>query len=530
MSLSSLLSSASLSEILAAARARAQEGGAYSITDLLESMDWYQREPKAWTAWRAFLCAVFALPMTEEEEGIYRQCTGRKYVPGKAAKEVYLIVGRRGGKTRIAGLIATYLAACKDYSKVLAPGQWGTLPLIAADRQQARELMGYVKGNFEHPALSHLLESSTSEEVRLTSRVRIEVHTASYRSTRGYTMLGGLADEIAFWHNETGSANPDKEVLTAIKPGMATVPGSILLALSSPYAQRGVLWDEYKRNYGKDGDVLVWRAPTLTMHNDPLLAQEIQRAYAADPASAAAEYGAEFRPDVDTFVTELTVDACMSGQPTVRQPDDSVTYFGFTDPSGGSSDSMVTAVAHWDHDTKKPTLDNVVETLAPFQPAPTVKFHCDMLKLYRVQWVEGDKYAGEWPKERFMENQVSYRHAERPKSQIYVDTLPFLMSRSVALLQHDKLKQQLIGLDRKTSRAGRDSIDHQDGAKDDVANAVCGALLMAARYGAHMDPPKRAKKDQSMEEVARESLWAKIRAEQRPDDNVAGPARYGGSW
>jgi hypothetical protein len=29
------------------------------------------------TAWRAFLCALFALPMTAEQLAIYQQCTGR---------------------------------------------------------------------------------------------------------------------------------------------------------------------------------------------------------------------------------------------------------------------------------------------------------------------------------------------------------------------------------------------------------------------------------------------------------------------
>lgn len=400
--------------------------------------------------------------------------------------------------------------------------------MIAADRQQARELMGYVKGNFEHPSLAHLVESSTSEEVRLTNRVRIEVHTASYRSTRGYTMLGGLADEIAFWHNETGSANPDKEVLTAIKPGMATVPGSILLALSSPYAQRGVLWDEFKKNYGRDGDTLVWRAPTLTMHDEPLLAHEIQRAYAKDPASAAAEYGAEFRPDVDTFVTEQTVDACMIGQPSVRPPMEGVTYFGFTDPSGGSSDSFTTAISHWDFDGKKPALDCLIETKAPFKPTPVVEHHCNTLKIYRVQWVQGDKYAGEWPADAFLKHSISYRHSDRPKSQIYVDALPFLQSGSAALLYSEALKSQLVGLDRKTSRAGRDSIDHEVGGHDDIANAACGALLLAAEIGSKLDPPAKKAEPKTPEEAHRANLWARIHAEQKPAEDVQGPARYGG--
>jgi hypothetical protein len=41
---------------------------------------------------------------------------------------------------------------------------------------------------------------------------------------------------------------------------MATVSGALLLALSSPYARKGVLWDAHRKHYGKDNDrVLVWQ-------------------------------------------------------------------------------------------------------------------------------------------------------------------------------------------------------------------------------------------------------------------------------
>jgi kumamolisin len=39
---------------------------------------------------------------------------------------------------------------------------------------------------------------------------------------------------------------------------------------------------------------------------------------------------------------------------------------------------------------------------------------------------------------------------------------------------------QLVGLERRTSRGGRDSIDHPLGSHDDVANAAGGALVLAA--------------------------------------------------
>ena len=71
--------------------------------------------------------------------------------------------------------------------------------------------------------------------------------------------------------------------------------------------------------------------------------------------------------------------------------------------------------------------------------------------------------------------------AERPKSDLYRDLLPGLTSGTLELLDHPRLVAQLCGLERRTARGGRDSIDHGPGAHDDLANAVAGALLAAVR-------------------------------------------------
>jgi hypothetical protein len=92
---------------------------------------------------------------------------------------------------------------------------------------------------------------------RVANRIVIEVHTASFRSTRGYTIVAALLDEIAFWESDETSANPDVEVVNAIKPGMATVPGAMLLCASSPHARQGVLWNAYRKHFGKDGDPIL---------------------------------------------------------------------------------------------------------------------------------------------------------------------------------------------------------------------------------------------------------------------------------
>ena len=154
-------------------------------------------------------------------------------------------------------------------------------------------------------------------------------------------------------------------------------------------------------------------------------------------------------------------------------------YVAFVDPSGGSSDSMTLAIAHRDK-FGAGILDCIRECRPPFSPESVVDEFCSALKQYHISKVCGDRYAGEWPRERFRMCGVTYELSEKPKSDIYRDMLPLLNSRKVQLLDDRRLISQLHGLERRTARGGRDSIDHGPGAHDDVANAVAGALVLAS--------------------------------------------------
>jgi hypothetical protein len=241
-----------------------------------------------------------------------------------------------------------------------------------------------------------------------------------------------------------------------VETSEATIPGSMLLCASSPYARRGVLWDAYRKHYGKDGDpVLVWKAPTRAMN--PTVPEEIiAEAYEADPASANAEYGAEFRSDVETFVSiEVVQGVLMHGR--LELPPGPGIYHAFCDPSGGSSDSMTLAITHRQSDGIT-VLDAVRDLKAPFSPESVVHEFCLLLKSYGIGVVHGDRYGGEWPRERFQVHGIRYEVSEKTKSDLY----------------------QLVGLERRTARRGKDSIDHPPGGRDDVVNAAAGALVLAA--------------------------------------------------
>jgi hypothetical protein len=241
-------------------------------------------------------------------QAIYQAHTGRQAPPATPAREAWAICGRRAGKSRIAALVAVYLACFRDHTPVLAPGEAGTLLVLAADRKQARTIMRYVRGLLDAvPLLRQSIVNQTAESLNLRPRVVIEVTTASFRSVRGYTVIACIADEVAFWRSEE-SMNPDLEILHAVRPAMATTKG-LLPCISSPYARRGVLWSDYKDHYGQSGDVLVWQAASRDM-NPEIEDATVTRALADDQfakASQLAKYLIDVTKAFGAFYRECQV-------------------------------------------------------------------------------------------------------------------------------------------------------------------------------------------------------------------------------
>jgi hypothetical protein len=432
---------------------------------------------ESWSAWRVLLVAAMGEHLTDEERVIFLELTGRPCEGGIRAEEFWAIVGRRGGKTRAIAILAAYIAALVDFSDVLAPGERASLPIMSASTWQAGKCFQYLDGIFSTvPSLKQLVVNQTADTISLSTHVDIEVRPASFRTARGGTCVAAICDEISFWRSDT-SANPDVEILNAIRPALATT-GGMLACISSPYARRGELYNAWKRDYGPNGDpaILVAKAPSRTM-NPSLSEKVVARAYERDPASAAAEYGGEFRSDIESFISREVVEAAVVPDRHELPRIGGVRYVGFVDPSGGSADDMTLGIAH--REGERVVLDCIRAVKPPFSPDTVVNEFAALLKSYGVREVVGDRYGGEWPRERFRANGITYKPSEKTKSDLYREALPLLNSGRVELLDNPKLISQLCSLERRTARGGRDSIDHPPGQHDDIANSACGVLVGA---------------------------------------------------
>lgn len=53
------------------------------------------------------------------------------------------------------------------------------------------------------------------------------------------------------------------------------------------------------------------------------------------------------------------------------------------------------------------------------------------------------------------------------------------------LVDQPRLIQQIVGLERRTARGGRDTIDHAPNGHDDLANVVAGVCALFAKQSSY---------------------------------------------
>ena len=429
-----------------------------------------------WRNWRAWVCGVFGLPMSEAEAATFRELAARSTLPTAASNEAWTIAGRKSGKSRMAAFIVTFLAAVRKWK--MAPGERPTVLLIAPSRRQAGIVLDFAAAMIRQVPTVRITRR-TNEEVEVSTGVAIRIEAASFRTPRGFTVVGLVADEIAFWRTDSG-ANPDREILRAVRPALVAVPGSLLVSISTPYASRGVLHETFERHFGRDdSDTLVVQAPT-TLLNPTIHPRRIEQAIESDPAGANAEWLAQFRSDLESLFMRAALTAVTVRGRFELPAMPGLPYVAFIDPAGGSgSDSFTLAIAHRDV-TGRPILDLVREVRPTFSPEAVCQSFALDLKRYGVSAVFSDYYAAQWPVERFAAHGIAVQQSPFKRSELYLELVPAVQSGACELLDVPRLINQLADLERVTGNSGKDAVDHPRAGHDDVANAAAGALVMCS--------------------------------------------------
>jgi hypothetical protein len=528
-----------------------------SIIEYMDRLPWFQTGAD-WIVWRVFLKGVYALPMDARELEIFRRYTGRRYPPGHQVSEVAGIVGRRGRKSAVLGLLAFYQAIRRKYD-ALAGGERAWSLTLSTKIDDAAKIHENVNAILNCVQLEHLRDGAPhGDTIPLRTNVDVKIRASNIKAGRGRAVVFAGLDEFAFLPTE-GAKIPDEEVLRGIRPAMANVPNALLAMMSSPYAMRGEFYKFHQRYYGKDDeDNLVWRADTISMHDTEAIRVFVAKEYERDPVSAASEFGLPdkgivFRKDVLIFISPELVDALvqagrdslpacsMAPAKTGEREPRRFHYFAFIDVSGGSSDSFCLAIAHWDrlieHTEErvfpptedeikaakamglkdppppvvvkvdgKAVLDGVWEWPAPFNPKVVTAAAAEIMKRYHLTWGTGDAYGGEWPRAEFGVHTIGYTISDLTKHEIYKAVLPVLNSYSAELTDDPATNGQLKALDRRVTANGREIIDHPPNGHDDRINAAAGAIELAYRLGPWQDDPQVAREITTTTEIFEREL------------------------
>jgi hypothetical protein len=339
----------------------------------------------SWKAWRIILIAAMGEALTNDERPTFTALTGgREHEPLERVEEFCAVIGRRGGKSRSMATLAAYIGGLCSHQ--LVPGETGVVLLIAPDQRQAKIALDYCTAIFEQsPILKQLIANRTADTLELTNGISIEVRSANFRRLRGPTYIAAICDEAAFWFSDEWSTNTDAEIINAVRPGLSTTRGPLIIA-SSPYAKRGVIWEAHRKHFGKHGDPKILVAQGATREFNPSLPQSVvDRALERDRAAASAEYLAQFRSDIESFVSFEVVTACV-GDYVEMAPLSKHRYSAFTDPSGGSADSFTLAISHREGD--RVLIDAMREVQPPFSPEAVIDELASLCKSYRISRIE----------------------------------------------------------------------------------------------------------------------------------------------
>jgi hypothetical protein len=438
--------------------------------------------PSFWT-WFVIAKLFSGEKLDEREAELFRKCTGRTKLPDGPIKTLIFLSGRRSGKDRFQSALAVWLAAlAADWKQILSAGEDAVVILLGSDFKQARILRRYCQGLIETPMLAALVTRATETRVEFRNGAVLEIATNDASLVRGRSAIGVICTETSFW--STDGSNSDEEVISAATPSMAMIPppGGILMASSSVHRKAGYMYSQWKSLHGNDeSEDICWLSPSAAM-NSMIPPKVIEAAIRKDPMRAKADYLSEWRDDISDFLPMDVLESATDFGVTERAPLPNTQYIAFYDGAGGTGkDSSTICIAHRE-DNGVVVIDFLRERLPRFVPAEVVKEFAAVCRLYKISKVIGDRYSAGWNADEWKRVGMQYMPSEQTKSELFLSALPMFLSGQVRLVDHLKMRQQFVSLERRVHTNGRESVGDSGAASahDDLANCLAGAMVLAS--------------------------------------------------
>ncbi len=442
------------------------------------------KDMATWQPWFVFLKVLTGLKdFTDAEMTLFRECTGLDELPSVPIKEAWICAGRRSGKSSVVSLLAVFYTFWGNWQAYLSRGEVAEIFVIGVNKAQCRIIMNYIEAILNmHPSFKRMIKKVTQETIVLKNKVTILVKPASWRSPRGATLGLLLLEEIAFFRFETEMANPDLEVYTACLPGMTTIPNSLCIGISTPFARQGLLYDKVSKHWGRPGNVLAWRAPSWRM-NLTLTEEGLREQYeeVLGEERFGAEYANRFREDIESYMPIDIIDRAIVKGRAMLKEEYGLSYVAFADASEGlrkTGDSMTFCIGH--RADEKLVIDVLLEFRPPFDPKDVLSRIAGVAKPYGVTMITQDRHAVGWIASDLREFGITVETSEWTKSQLYEFFAVEMNKDRVELLDNERLRNQIAGLQRFLTGSGV-RIDHYRSGHDDLINSVAGVVSILSQ-------------------------------------------------
>lgn len=458
---------------------------------------------------------------TPTRGGVFGACD---HVPDAARSTVAAVCGGRAGKSYVLVALRLVWGMYRRDLRSLAPGQQAVALVIAPNDRLRQEVVNYALGAIRsHGGLKTTLRlprgtrdddvvAGFAVERPDGKRVSFEsgVATRGGYGGRGRSLTDFAMDEAAFFRDASYKVN-DAEIFRAAAPRV--LPGGQTIVASTPWAETGLLYEFWRRNWQAPADAIVAHAPTLVLR--PEAREMIEREYARDPDNADREFGAKFMRGGTTLffepsALEVAIDASLDEG---REPESGDVVAAGAD-FGFRSDSSALAICHRTEAVYR--IAQIVELRpdngAPLRPSDTVAEFAEVMDAHGAKYLMADGHYRETITEHLSARKLAYAPAPAAPVEAYMRVRAMLREGCVRIPNNPRLIQQLREVQGRPLPGGGMSIVHprwRTGGHGDIADAVIYALFQLG--GVEVKPSAPAVGSDEWEEQKAEERRARAR-------------------
>lgn len=260
-------------------------------------------------------------------------------VPGEAPAELIILSGIRAGKSLLAAALAVHASQTVDVSS-LGPGEVPRVSVLSLTTDLGRVVFSHLTGNIQaRPALrALLLEEPTADSVQLRHpsgravEVKVVAGSRAGASLVARWSAGAIFDEAPRMVGaEDGVVNFDDARAAVLG---RFLPGARLVAIGSPWAPFGPIYDAVQDGFGRPTvDRVIVRAPAYRMN--PVYWNPIRCAALRlrDPDVYRTDVEAEFADPDAALMTAAAIDAVTREGALELPPDPTKAYVAAIDPA-----------------------------------------------------------------------------------------------------------------------------------------------------------------------------------------------------